>query len=200
MLPSIKESDRLTCSDRIKYAAFCFFPAFAMALLYGVYDEQRLIGFALLVQLVISLILLAISVCVTYKNRIKLVPAKGITPVCPSCLEEGDSVEWYNERTRDSRHSMWLTRWVDKTHCRWCGYKGDRRTSSRHTSDLHKDPLANLPDDPIAKAEAILDFYKTKQPSVTSQACYEQVHSNDMPLYPKADETGDFELSGKFLV
>lgn len=187
MLPSIKESDRFTTDDRLELGAHgVLLTIFAIAVNIALW-VLGWVAFYFVFLALLGPVFVAHAMCSTYKGHIKLV-ATPRQANCPSCFES--QVEWYLEKSSNGGRDA---KWTPKLHCRWCGYKAERGASG--ASDVATAVASNtttaassraggastlpfpqdLPNDPIAKAQAILRASKAKQRSQDGKAEYETV-------------------------
>ena len=181
MLPSIKESDRYTTEDRVELAmkgVLITIFAIAANIFFWVLGW---IVFYLVFLVLVGPVLICQAMCSEFKGNIELVRTPR-NETCPSCGSEPQqrqpnrpSVEWYKEKSGQQRGRQ--VEWIPKIHCRWCGYKADRgampearvpvvaatAVRSTRTPAANAALPQNLPDDPIAKAQAILRSSKAKQ-------------------------------------
>ena len=190
MLPSIKESDRYTSEDRTLMAIGGFaLTIFAIALNVGVYLSGYIVPY-FIVFLFVGPVLMGMSCCAEFKGNIKIVDVSP-SRVCPQCGTQG-RMEAYDEKVGQHTERQYRViytnvkttiQWAQLVHCRSCGYKGNRASTSGAQRRVGAASAVVVPDDPLAKAQAILAASKKRDGKVSySRIDTEDRSSEDVEL------------------
>lgn len=218
LLPSVKETDRLTDADRcLRVAVSVFVTIFAAAMNFALYVSGYYSPYLIIIMFMGPF--LSFTACKEYKGKIKMKP-RDANMFCPSCGERG-AMERYDENvgseTNREYRVVYVKRtttvyWASMIHCRSCGYKSNQNREGAPAAGAVGGGRvargrANLENDPVAKARAILAASKAKQGNNTSLAqgrivyakveTDETANDSDMPLATAVESTLELPPGGE---